>query len=138
SQCYNLLVVQVMVEALLYDKLAGQRVRCNVCLWRCVINPGKLGVCGVRRNEDGRVVPLNYSMVSSVAADPIEKKPLFHFFPGSTVLSFGTIGCNFHCIHCQNWEIACVEEPHNFEGSLRKISPEEAVRMAKASGYQGL
>ena len=127
-----------MVECVLYDKLSGQRVRCNVCLWRCVINPGKLGVCGVRRNEDGKVVTLNYAMVSSVAADPIEKKPLFHFFPGSTVLSLGTIGCNFHCIHCQNWEIACVEEPHTFEGSLRKIPPDEAVRMAKISGYKGL
>jgi pyruvate formate lyase activating enzyme len=128
----------VMAEGLLYDKLDGQRVRCNVCLWRCVINPGKTGVCGVRRNENWSVVPLNYAKVSSLAADPIEKKPLFHFFPGSSVLSFGGIGCNYHCLHCQNWEIACVEEPDKVLKSIREIQPEEAVRMAKSWKCTGL
>lgn len=127
-----------MVEALLYDKLDGQRVRCNVCLWRCIINPGRTGVCGVRRNEGGRIVPLNYGKVSSLAADPVEKKPLFHLFPGSSVLSFGSIGCNYHCVHCQNWEIACVEEPHRLLEGLRDISPDEAVGMALRRKCSGL
>ncbi len=127
-----------MVEALLYDKLPDKRVRCNVCQWRCVINPGKSGVCRVRRNNGGTIQLLNYAKVSSMAPDPIEKKPLFHFFPGSLVLSFGTIGCNFHCVHCQNWEIACVDEPEAFERTLRDISPQEAVRMAKKNNCLGL
>jgi pyruvate formate lyase activating enzyme len=127
-----------MAEAILYDKLTGDRVRCNVCLWRCVINPGKTGVCGVRANEEGAVVPLNYARVSSLASDPIEKKPLFHFFPGSSVLSFGTVGCNFHCNHCQNWQIACIEEPASIQHNLESIGPEEAVRMAEAKRCSGI
>ena len=127
-----------MAEAILYDKLAGSRVRCNVCLWRCVINPGKTGVCGVRGNEEGRVVPLNYARVSSLAADPIEKKPLFHFFPGTAVLSFGTVGCNFHCAHCQNWQIACIEEPAAIQHSLDSVSPEQAVKLAEKQRCAGL
>lgn len=127
-----------MAEALLYDRLDKGRVRCNVCCWRCSINPGKSGVCGVRRNEKGSLKLLNYAKVSSLAADPIEKKPLFHFFPGSSVLSLGTIGCNFHCMHCQNWEIACVEDPASARHALREVTPQEAVRLAKKSGCSGL
>ncbi|MCX6005185.1 MAG: AmmeMemoRadiSam system radical SAM enzyme [Chloroflexi bacterium] len=127
-----------MPEALLYDKLPGQRVRCNVCQWRCVINPGKSGVCRVRKNDNGILRLLNYGRVSSIAADPIEKKPLFHFFPGSLVFSLGTIGCNFHCDHCQNWEIACVEEPEPISGILREISPQEVVRLAKRNDCAGV
>ncbi|MEI6185670.1 MAG: AmmeMemoRadiSam system radical SAM enzyme [Dehalococcoidia bacterium] len=127
-----------MAEALLYDKLDGRRVRCNVCLWRCIVNPGKAGVCGVRRNENGSLQILNYGKVSSLAADPIEKKPLFHFFPGSSVLSFGTVGCNFHCIHCQNWEIACIEDPASARHKLREITPQETIKMAVESGCAGL
>ena len=127
-----------MVEGILFDKLDGQRVRCNVCLWRCVINPGKVGVCGVRMNRQGAMVPLNYAKVSSVASDPIEKKPLFHFFPGSSVFSLGGIGCNFHCIHCQNWEIACVEEPVKFLEQSLVIQPAEAIRLAESRNCTGI
>jgi pyruvate formate lyase activating enzyme len=127
-----------MVEGLLYEKLDGQRVRCNVCLWRCVINPGKVGVCGVRQNEDWKIVPLNYARVSSIAADPIEKKPLYHFFPGSSVLSFGGVGCNFHCVHCQNWEIACAEDAASLQQGLSKVTPDKAVSMAINQRCAGL
>lgn len=127
-----------MAEAILYDKLADGRVRCNVCLWRCVINPGKAGVCGVRVNDSGRLIPVNYARVSSLADDPIEKKPLFHFFPGSRVLSFGTIGCNFHCVHCQNWQIACVEEPVNLMHALDVVEPEKAVQLARMRNCEGI
>ena len=113
-------------EALLYERLPGSRVRCHVCQWRCVINPGRTGVCRVRENRDGILFALNYGLVSSVAADPIEKKPLFHFYPGSMAFSVGGWGCNFHCLHCQNWEIACTGVPENSQ----YLSPEEQVRLA--------
>lgn len=118
-----------MLEAMLYEKLSEGRVRCHVCQWRCVINPGKIGVCRMRRNQGGLLYLLNYAEVSSAAVDPIEKKPLFHFFPGTLVFSLGGWGCNFHCQHCQNWEISCVEEPKDEGRVSRKISPEEAIKL---------
>ena len=83
-------------EAILYDKLPGNSVRCHVCQWECRIADGKLGVCGTRLNEGGTLQTLIYGTASSIAVDPIEKKPLFHLHPTSTVLSLGTWGCNFH------------------------------------------
>jgi pyruvate formate lyase activating enzyme len=125
-----------MREALLYEKLSGSRVRCNVCQWRCVLSPGQYGVCRMRRNEGGVLYTLNYSMVSSVAIDPIEKKPLFHFYPGTYVYSLGTWGCNFHCTGCQNWQIACTDAS-SLEGSIT-ISPQQAVDAAKRNGCGGI
>ncbi len=98
-----------MHEAALYEKLPDSRVRCHTCQWRCRINPGKYGVCGMYQNQDGTLFNLNYARVSSAAADPIEKKPLFHFYPGTLCFSLGTLGCNFHCKHCQNWEISTAD-----------------------------
>jgi len=126
-----------MQEVYLYEKLPGSRVKCNICQWRCTINPDKLGVCRVRRNIDGVLYALNYAEVSSVAADPIEKKPLFHFFPGSQVLSLGTWGCNFHCQDCQNWQISCVEHVPEMRGS-RTLSPEASIEMTKREHCQGI
>ncbi|MBN1152409.1 MAG: AmmeMemoRadiSam system radical SAM enzyme [Dehalococcoidia bacterium] len=123
-----------MREALQYEKLPGSRVRCHVCQWRCVINPGRVGVCRVRENRDGVLYTTTYGEVSSVAVDPIEKKPLFHFYPGTPVFSVGGWGCNFHCLHCQNWEIACTETP---SGS-RYLSPEEQVRLAVQQQAAGI
>lgn len=122
-------------EAMLYEALPDSRVRCNVCQWRCNIGPGKLGVCRVRQNREGRLYLLNYAQVSSTAVDPIEKKPLFHFFPGSEVLSLGGWGCNFHCQDCQNWEIACTDVP---AGASRLLSPEAAVETARQRGSAGI
>jgi len=119
---------------MLYEKLPGGRVRCHVCQWRCVINPGKLGVCRMRINRDGALYAMNYGEVSSVAADPIEKKPLFHFFPGTSALSLGTWGCNFHCKHCQNWEISCVDIP----ASSQQLSPEREIELAKRYNCAGI
>lgn len=127
-----------MLEAILYEKLSGSRVRCNVCQWRCVINPGKVGLCHMRRNEDGLLYLLNYAEVSSIGIDPIEKKPLFHFFPASFVFSLGGWGCNFHCQHCQNWETSCVEEPKTTGRVSRKISPAEAVELTKHYKCDGI
>ena len=113
-----------MHEALLYEKLPGSMVQCHTCQWLCRIIPGRYGVCGMYRNQDGTLVNLNYAIVSSMASDPIEKKPLFHFFPGSTVFSLGTLGCNFHCRHCQNWEIAWLKPGHR-KLPAETLSPEE-------------
>lgn len=120
------MTVGMVREALLYEGLTGGRVRCHVCQWRCVINPGRVGVCRVRQNRDGVLHTLNYGAASSVAVDPIEKKPLFHFYPGTDVFSVGGWGCNFHCRHCQNWQIACTDVPRDSQ----YLSPEEQVRLA--------
>jgi pyruvate formate lyase activating enzyme len=81
-------------------------VRCNLCSHRCPIPEGKTGICGVRQNRDNTLYALSYEKPAAIAVDPIEKKPLFHFHPGTSVLSFGGVGCNFRCLHCQNWDIS--------------------------------
>ncbi|MDD5127126.1 MAG: AmmeMemoRadiSam system radical SAM enzyme [Dehalococcoidales bacterium] len=126
-----------MREALLYEKLPDSMVRCGVCQWHCRIAPGKYGVCGMYRNQDGTEYNLNYGKVSSLAADPIEKKPLFHFFPGTAVFSLGSLGCNFHCVHCQNWEISFAGSD-GLEQGCREIPPEAAIDMAQRYGCQGI
>ncbi|MDD4923980.1 MAG: AmmeMemoRadiSam system radical SAM enzyme [Dehalococcoidales bacterium] len=123
-----------MHQALLYEKLTDARVRCNTCQWHCSMAPDRKGVCRMYHNKDGELYNLNYAQVSSVAADPVEKKPLFHFFPGSTVFSLGSWGCNFHCDGCQNWEISCVNNP--LQG--RRILPREAVMLAKEYQCRGI
>lgn len=128
-----------MQEGLLWEKLENKAVRCNVCHFRCVIGEGKIGVCRVRVNRDGVLYNLLDSHVSSWALDPVEKKPLFHFFPGSPVLSFGTWGCNFRCRGCQNYEISrsyLVER--QIERVSETISPSQAVKMALEMGAKGI
>jgi pyruvate formate lyase activating enzyme len=95
-----------MKEALLYEKLDDGRVRCHLCAHRCLIAPGKKGVCLVRENQGGSLYTLVYGLPLSQAVDPIEKKPLFHFWPGSTAFSIATVGCNFRCAFCQNADIS--------------------------------
>ena len=126
-----------MHEAMLYEKLANSRVRCHICQWYCNIGPGKFGVCRMYHNRDGILYNMNYAKASSVATDPIEKKPLFHFFPGSLAFSIGGWGCNFHCQDCQNWEISCpaVDEP--WQGS-REVQPEAAIALAKRYLCRGI
>lgn len=123
--------------AMLYDKLPGSYVQCHVCQWRCKIAPGKLGVCQVRRNQGGEIELLNYALVSSATADPIEKKPLFHFQPGTLCYSLGGWGCNFHCQHCQNWQISCTAPGESLRASWQ-VSPDEAVLQAKRHHCQGI
>ncbi|MBI2852987.1 MAG: AmmeMemoRadiSam system radical SAM enzyme [Chloroflexi bacterium] len=126
-----------MREALIYEKLTDSRVRCHTCQWRCRIGTDKLGVCGMYQNNGGILYNLNYGRVSAVAVDPIEKKPLFHFFPGSDVFSLGTLGCNFQCKHCQNWEISTAEASAAKFG-CREMSAKEAIEAAKRSQCQGM
>ena len=121
-------------KAELYEALPEGQVECHVCQWRCRINPGRSGVCRVRTNREGTLYTVNYGEISSVAVDPIEKKPLFHFYPGSRVLSLGSFGCNFHCVHCQNWEIACAEVP----AESHYLSPEDQVALALERNCAGI
>ncbi|MBC7086001.1 MAG: AmmeMemoRadiSam system radical SAM enzyme [Methanomethylovorans sp.] len=114
-------------EAMLYDKLEEKKVRCRVCSHRCIVSDGKRGFCRVRENRNGTFYTLIYSTVSSEAVDPIEKKPLFHFYPGTLAYSLGTIGCNFRCKHCQNWTISQIEMD---EAYTVEITPKEAVQRA--------
>jgi len=126
-----------MQEALLYEKLPDSRVHCHTCQWNCRINPEKYGACGMYQNQSGTLFSLNYAQVSSAASDPIEKKPLFHFHPGSLVFSLGTLGCNFHCKHCQNWEISTADT-RTAQFACRELPPREAVEMAKSNRCQGI
>ncbi|MBI5731849.1 MAG: AmmeMemoRadiSam system radical SAM enzyme [Candidatus Magasanikbacteria bacterium] len=95
-----------MFKAVLREKLDGQRVRCQACAHYCVIERDNTGVCGVRYNDDGELFLAVYGRPISVHVDPIEKKPLYHFLPGTEIFSLGTVGCNFGCDFCQNWDIS--------------------------------
>lgn len=122
-------------ETYLYDRLEKGKVGCLTCQRKCVIATGERGWCRTRINEDGRLYSLIYGEVSSLSINPIEKKPVFHFYPGSLWLSAGSLGCNFRCPGCQNWDIA-----HWKEGpkDTRYISPEQLVSMAKEAGCTGI
>ena len=119
-------------EALLYEKLEKGRLRCNLCAHRCVISDGKFGVCKVRANEDNKLYTLVYGRAISQHVDPVEKKPLYHFYPGSSAYSIATPGCNFRCQWCQNWEIAHMPRERGVIAG-RKVSPEEVVADARAT-----
>ncbi len=125
-----------MRAAVLYEKLPGSRVQCQTCQWQCRIGPERYGVCGMYQNRHGLLYNLNYEIVSSMAADPIEKKPLFHFFPGSTVFSLGTLGCNFHCRHCQNWEIAMAHD--DSLGNCRELAVKDEIVLAIENRCRGI
>jgi len=131
-------MVDDMAESLLYEKLPDSKVRCDTCQWQCIIGPGKYGACQARKNVNGSLQVLNYAKVSSINADPIEKKPLFHFFPGTQVLSLGSLGCNFHCVHCQNWQISCIKDPFASDEGLKEISPERTVELAQQHRCAGV
>jgi pyruvate formate lyase activating enzyme len=121
-------------EALLYARQPDGSVVCHLCAHRCRVRPGLRGICGVRENRDGVLVTLVGDRVVSAEVDPIEKKPFFHFLPGSLAYSIATVGCNFHCLFCQNWEIS--QWPRERGGPLpgAAISPAGLVRAARAAG----
>ena len=125
-------------EAMLWAPLKGGKVACALCSHRCVIAPAKSGICAVRENQGGKLVTLVYGEVIAAHVDPIEKKPLYHFHPGSKALSIAAAGCNFRCSFCQNWEIS--QAPRREGGALRgeKLSPEEIVREAGAQDCRSI
>lgn len=115
-----------MKEVAFYEKREDKLVQCHVCPHNCKIKPGEKGRCQVRVNDNGILEAHNYGQVGAFALDPIEKKPLFHFYPGSKILSLGTYGCNFSCGFCQNWQLV------KKMGELVSLSPHEVVSRAKA------
>jgi pyruvate formate lyase activating enzyme len=117
-------------EAMFYDKLEGNLVHCHLCSHHCKINEGKRGICSVRENIKGVLYSLVYGKLIASAVDPIEKKPLFHFLPGSQAYSIATVGCNFRCLNCQNYDISQMPKPQKpIYGE--NVSPEEIVNAAK-------
>ncbi len=122
-----------MKEAYLYKKLSGKKVMCDLCNHRCVIDDGEKGICYVRENIGGVLYSLVYNKIIAENSDPIEKKPLFHFMPGTSSLSIATMGCNFRCFYCQNYGIS--RTPSDF-GIIdgEEVTPEEVVRHALANG----
>lgn len=124
-------------EAMLYEKGKDGAVDCRVCPRLCHIRPGHSGVCRARVNRDGVLYAITYGMVCSVAADPIEKKPLYHFFPGSAVLSLGSLGCNFACRDCQNWQIAHAD-PATATRDLRELPVRNLPVLADHNDCRGV
>ena len=121
-----------MREAMFWEAAGDGRVRCGLCRFGCLIAPGKRGRCGVRENRDGTLHTLVYGKCIAEHVDPIEKKPLFHFHPGSRSYSIATVGCNFRCLHCQNYEISQWPHEHRaIPGS--DLSPEAVVDAALRS-----
>lgn len=126
-----------MKEAMFYVKEEEQKVRCNLCNHQCLIMPGKHGICGVRENRDGVLYSLVYGQVIARNIDPIEKKPLFHFHPGSKSYSIATVGCNFHCLFCQNYEISQMPKDEK-RLSGEPFPPEEVVAAAEKLKCQSI
>ena len=124
-------------EGLLYESRPGGKVRCRVCPRLCVIGEGKLGICRTRKNVGGKCYTLTYGKTISVAADPIEKKPLFHFHPGTTVLSLGGLGCNMRCIHCQNWQIAHADAQEDGD-QMRVLPAQKLPQIARKNDCAGV
>ena len=113
----------MMKEAMLYNKWVNDTVVCYLCAHRCTIREGKTGLCGVRKNQNGTLYTLVYDKIIAAHVDPIEKKPFYHFWPGSSSFSIATVGCNFHCFHCQNHDIAQMprERPGQIPGSQSTV-----------------
>ncbi|HFC08702.1 MAG TPA: AmmeMemoRadiSam system radical SAM enzyme [Chloroflexi bacterium] len=130
------LLDSLTVEGKLYETLEDGSVRCLACGHRCVIKPGRRGVCQVRFNRDGKLmVPWGY--VAGLQADPIEKKPFYHFMPGSDALTFGMLGCDMHCSFCQNWltSQALRDPAADIAGRfIRRTTPEEIIQAALRAG----
>jgi len=120
-------------ESYLYKKLSDKKVRCDTCSHKCIIKNGKYGFCGVRKNINGKLYFMLYAMAVAENIDPIEKKPLFDYLPGTNTLTFATCGCNFCCKWCQNYDISQISKSNNKISSIRssfELSPERIVKDA--------
>lgn len=122
-------------EARFWKIISKDKVQCYLCMHKCKILNNKTGICGVRTFEDDKLFTLIYGTCSSMAADPIEKKPLYHFFPGTNAFSMGTIGCNFKCMHCQNYSISTASKDYPY---IKEITPNDSVKFAKDFKCKGI
>lgn len=133
-----------MQEAQLYQKLKDNKVKCQLCNHFCLITENNVGICGVRQNLNGELYSLNYGKLITEAVDPIEKKPLFHFLPGSLSYSIATVGCNLRCDNCQNWQISQSTKLRTQNSKVKtdlpgyKVKAEEIVTKTKESGCQSI
>lgn len=129
-----------MKEAFLYEKIGNGKVKCYLCAHNCSIGPGKRGICAVRENRDGILYTLVYGKIIARHIDPIEKKPLFHFHPGSRSYSIATVGCNLRCMHCQNYEISQYPKEHPDISDMpgEDMTPEQVVSEAELTGCKSI
>ncbi|MGB2879387.1 MAG: AmmeMemoRadiSam system radical SAM enzyme [Candidatus Omnitrophota bacterium] len=124
-------------EAMLWEKLEGDKVHCYLCAHHCKIEEGRFGFCGMRKNIEGKLYTFAYGEVIASHVDPIEKKPFYHFLPGTYAFSIATIGCNFHCPFCQNWTISQVSARNGgVEGY--ELKPEKVVSEALRNGCRSI
>jgi pyruvate formate lyase activating enzyme len=127
-----------MRQAQFYKKLADNVVACELCNHYCQIKNQAVGICRARKNIDGQLYSLAYGYPAALNIDPVEKKPLFHFLPGSSAFSLGTLGCNFKCANCQNWDISQAVVETGRDLPLQFVAPEKIVEQALASGCQSI
>jgi len=120
-----------MKEAVLYSRDRSGNVSCRLCSHFCFIPEGETGFCRVRLNQNGTLFSLNYGELAARNIDPVEKKPLFHFYPGSLSYSIASLGCNFRCAFCQNWEISQKQESDRLFLKTESVSPEDVVSQAQ-------
>lgn len=123
---------------MLYRTSEGQKVTCFLCHHKCEIAPSKFGICGVRQNREGKLYTLVYGETIAAHVDPIEKKPLYHFLPGTLSFSIATIGCNFRCPFCQNWQISQMSKRKDPRSAGQELLPQEVVHAAKKRGCQSI
>ena len=124
--------------AWLSKKLGSGKVMCQACAHSCKLDEGEYGICGVRRVEDGELKLLVYGLAAAVNIDPVEKKPMFNFLPKSRAFSIGTVGCNFSCKFCQNYDISQYPKEHNHEVVGQELSPERIVELALENGCESV
>ncbi len=127
-----------MHEAMLYDRITEGRAHCRLCSHCCIIADGERGVCRVRKNEAGTLVSLVYERVIARDVDPIEKKPLFHFYPGTRAYSIATVGCNFTCLYCQNHHISQYPRVHAGQIAGDRVPASEIIEDAIAAGCHSI
>ena len=126
---------ELLHKAMFYEKLKNNYIRCDLCPNICVLKEDETGTCGVRQNIGGELYSLVYNQPVSIHIDPIEKKPLYHFYPGTNILSIATVGCNLRCNFCQNWTIS---QTRPNEAQAYQATPEQIIAMAKEYDCQSI
>src|SRR6056297_3927185 len=119
------------MDALYYTVKENNTIQCELCPHNCIIKDKESGICKVRKNVDGKLISTNYGLISSMGFDPIEKKPLYHFYPGEEILSVGSFGCNLKCQFCQNWQISQTALDELVRENMIS-SPEKVAQIAHA------
>jgi len=126
---------ELLYKAMFFEKLKNNYVRCDLCPNNCVLKENETGICGVRQNIGGELYTLVYNQPVAIHVDPIEKKPLYHFFPGTNILSIATVGCNLRCNFCQNWTIS---QTRPNETTAHQATPQQIIEMAKEYDCQSI